>query len=430
MTEQPALRLSIEPSPALVDEALHIVVSGCRPGQPVTVRARMRDGSNGLWESHAVFETGSTGAVDVAAARPLSGTYDASDARGLLWSMELVEGQAGGPWRTAAPLATEFTAECGAERHATLRVGRRFAGPGVSRTEVRDRGLTGTLFRPAGPDPRSAVIVVPGSGGGVPEAPAALLASHGFVALALAYFRAEGLPPWLEEIPLEYFETGIDWLRGHDAVAGRPVGVMGTSRGGELVLLLGATFHDIRAVVGYVPSGVVHAAVPGRRPGEIRRRPAWTYRGESVTFLSSRTPRPTDQPASSEPVALTPVFLRMLEDRAAVEAAEIPVERINGPVLLISGQDDQMWPSPVLAEIAIKRLVRHGHRFSYRHLSYPGAGHIIGQPGLPATVRASVHPLSGGLMAYGGNPRDNAAAAADSWPKVLDFLRGALAIEP
>jgi dienelactone hydrolase len=204
---------------------------------------------------------------------------------------------------------------------------------------------------------------------------------------------------------------------------------MGGARGGELALLLGATFADFKAVVGYVPSGIVHAGISGGGLREARRRPAWTYGGHAVPFVSSRdASRMEDVPPSPEPLALTPIFLRALEDHAAVEAAEIPVERINGPVLLISGQDDQMWPSPVLAEIAMKRLAAHHHPYDYRHLSYPGAGHLIGPPGLPATVRASLHPLAGRSLAFGGNPKDNAAAAADSWPKVLAFFRQALAL--
>ena len=388
----------------------------------------MGDGLDRLWESHAVFEADGNGKVNAATMRPLSGTYGDPDARGLLWSMQLVEGQPGGGWTTSAPLETELTAESDGALLASVRLSRQFAAPGVSRSEVRDNGLVATLFRPAGADPRPAIIVVPGSGGGVPEGSAALLASHGFVGLALAYFRAGHLPEALAEIPLEYFETAIRWLRGQDAVAGRSLGVMGGSRGGELALLLGATFPDFRAVVGYVPSGIVHAGISGGGLREARRRPAWTYRGEAVPFVSSRdASRMDDPPVSPEPLALTPIFLRALEDRAAVEAAEIPVERINGPVLLISGQDDQMWPSPVLAEIAIRRLARHHHRYPHRHLSYPGAGHIIGQPGLPATITASLHPLAERSLAYGGNPKDNAAAAADSWPKVLALLQDALA---
>jgi len=395
----------------------------------MTVRARMRDGAGRQWGSHAAFEADPAGTVDLAVQPPIAGTYQGVDPRGLLWSMQLVEGQPGGGWINAAPLETDFTAEAETARPAVARVSRYFAVPGVSRTQVRDQGLVATLFRPDGTAPRPAVVVVPGSGGGVPEAAAALLASHGFVGLALAYFRAEHLPQALAEIPLEYFDNAIRWLGVHEAVAGRPVGVMGGSRGGELALVLGATFPDVKAVVGYVPSGIVHAGISGGGLRESRRRPAWTHRGEALPFLSSREASRMDEPpASPEPLALTPIFLRALEDRAAVEAAEIPVERINGPVLLISGQDDQMWPSPVLAEIAMARLARHHHPYLYRHLSYPGAGHLIGQPGLPATVSASVHPLSGRLMAYGGNPQYNAAAAADSWPKVLALFGDALGL--
>lgn len=427
MSEMKGLRLMVTPSPARVDDPPHIVVSGCRPGQAVTVRARMRDGLGRHWESHAAFEVDRGGVVDVTTQRPVTGTYEDADPRGLLWSMTLVDGQSAGLSTSAAPLETEVVVETGTTPVATARVTRYFAAPEVSRTDVRDNGLVATFFRPAGAAPRPAIIVVPGSGGGVPEPSAALLASHGFASLALAYFRAEHLPESLAEIPLEYFEKAVRWLRGQDAVANQPLGVMGGSRGGELALLLGATFPEFKAVVGYVPSGIVHAGISGGGLQEARRRPAWTYRGEPVPFLSSRDAGQMEPvPPTSEPLPLTPIFLRALEDRDAVEAASIPVERINGPVLLISGQDDQMWPSPVLAEIAMKRLAQHHHRHAFQHLSYPGAGHIIGQPGTPATVTASLHPLAGRWLAFGGNPKDNAAAAADSWPKVLAFFRDAL----
>jgi acetyl esterase/lipase len=118
------------------------------------------------------------------------------------------------------------------------------------------------------------------------------------------------------------------------------------------------------------------------------------------------------------------MFLKSLEDRAAVEAAAIFVERIRGPVLLISGEDDRLWPSPVLAEIAAARLAAHKHAVT--HLRYPGAGHMIGPVGLPATANTILHPLRGRAMALGGTPAGNAAAAADSWPRVLQFLRTGL----
>src|SRR4030095_3905432 len=104
--------------------------------------------------------------------------------------------------------------------------------------------------------------------------------------------------------------------------------------------------------------------------------------------------RPGPRPASPEtPLELTPMFLKSLEDRAAVEAAAIAVESIRGPVLLISGEDDRLWPSPVLAEIAAARLAAHTHAVT--HLRYSGAGHMIGPVGLPATAHTKLHPLPG-----------------------------------
>ena len=103
--------------------------------------------------------------------------------------------------------------------------------------------------------------------------------------------------------------------------------------------------------MGYVPSGVVHASIG------VVGEPAWTYRGEPVPYLFPPDAAARhEQVLGQEPVALTPWYLGNLEDREAVARATIPVERINGPVLLLSGEDDQMWPSPVLAGIAAERL--------------------------------------------------------------------------
>src|SRR5947199_123091 len=79
--------------------------------------------------------------------------------------------------------------------------------------------------------------------------------------MALAYFNYEGLPQDLIEIPLEYFETAIGWLQRRPDLDGDRIAVSGTSRGGELVLLLGATFPAVKAVIAYVPSGIVHGGI-------------------------------------------------------------------------------------------------------------------------------------------------------------------------
>src|SRR4030095_5806017 len=195
-------------------------------------------------------------------------------------------------------------------------------------THFRDDGLVGTLFAPAGDDRRPAVLAVGGSGGGLSFADtiAALLASHGYTSLALAYFRMEGLPETLDRIPLEYFERALAWLAHHPRVDAERIAGLGGSRGGELVLLLGATFPSIRAVVAYVPSGLVHGSYPSSGHS------AWMLGGEEVPYLRRMPQEVFDAAVQQAKVADQPTdWLSIaLAHEPSVGPATIRVERING----------------------------------------------------------------------------------------------------
>ena len=102
---------------------------------------------------------------------------------------------------------------------------------------MREEGLAGTLFYPSSSGPHAAVIVLGGSDGGLHEGQAALLATHGYAVLALAYFGIDPLPRDLVEIPLEYCSSAISWLEGHEAVDASRIGIRGSSKGGELALV-------------------------------------------------------------------------------------------------------------------------------------------------------------------------------------------------
>jgi dienelactone hydrolase len=317
---------------------------------------------------------------------------------------------------TTHPLTVTFSAAVDGQEVATANHIRLGMAAGVRRVEARERGLVGTLFLSPDDGPHPGVIVLGGSSGGMREPLAALLASHGCAALALAYFGAEGLPPQLADIPLEYFETALDWMAARPEVSGERCALLGTSRGAELALLLGATFPQVGAVIAYAPSGVLWGAVGA--PG-----PAWTYRGEPLPVVPDRVPSELDAAISArEPISAAEWYLHNLADEAALEPATIAVERIAGPVLLISGEDDQMWPSTLMAERIMRRLVEHRFAWPYRHLCYPDAGHLLGPPWHPMTVNIRRHPTVGLTFAYGGTPLGQSRANADSWEHVLATL--------
>ena len=410
--------LTVEPASALLDEPVVLRLTGLVPGEDVTLTATMTDHVDRHWQSDATFIADHAGVVEVSTQAPVTGSYEGAEPMGLFWSMTLeTAGGAPVPFLTPEPLTVALTAVAARQVVAEARLERRLLAPGVTDESVHDDGLVGRFFRPAGAGPFPAVLTLGGSGGGLGGAwqQAALLASHGYAALALAYFNAEHLPPYLHNIPLEYFATALQWLQQRPEVRADRLAVLGYSRGGELALLLGATFPALTAVVGYVPSGVVHGSIG------VVGEPSWTYQGESVPYLFPPDAAARhEQVTAREPVALTPWYLGNLEDHEAVERATIPVERINGPVLLLSGQDDQMWPSPVLAGIAAERLAQHGHPYPVRHCRYAGSGHAIILPNLLMPTGGQ-HPVRGVGVTFGGTVAVN-ARATEAWGETLAFL--------
>jgi dienelactone hydrolase len=297
---------------------------------------------------------------------------------------------------------------------------------------VSEHGLVGTLFLPQEDGPVGAIIVLGGSSGGRKNGIAALLASHGFVTLALAYFRDESLPKELAEIPLEYFETAMEFLAEQVTVDAARIAVWGASRGAELALLLGATFPRMCAVVAYAPGSLVFS---GCCSPQANQKAAWTYGGRPIVPLKNNWSEPEiqalrkeieDEIKAGKPAALTRGFRLRVAKALNLEESTIPVEKIRGPILLISGKEDALWPSAELAEIAMSRLREHRFADRFEHLSYEDAGHQIWIPFLPTTVSSRKHPLSGIVIEYGGTPAGIAKASADSWPRVLEFYREAL----
>jgi dienelactone hydrolase len=298
------------------------------------------------------------------------------------------------------------------------------ARPAIQRRIVRERGLVGPFFQSSDVVPAAGILLLGGSEGGLHELDAALLASHGYAVLALAYFGMEGVSPTLVNIPLEYFATAIAWLHEQPGLRTDCLGVLGGSRGGELALLLGTTFPAITAVVSYLGSGVI---TQGIGSGDILAmintgQPSWTCHGQPLPYLRSHaTPAFEAQVHAGAPIELRLVFLAALDNTKAVEAATIPVERINGAVLLVSTGDDRIWPNARLSEIAIDRLRRHGHPHPYHHLYYEPAGHgIIAPPYGPTTLLDGPGP--GVSFSLGGTAKDNAFARADAWSHVLTFF--------
>ena len=282
----------------------------------------------------------------------------------------------------------------------------------MKRTPIREHGLVGTLFHSKGV--KNAVIYLGGSSGGLHEERAEILASHGFTTLALAYFAFEDLPPTLNQIPIEYFEKAIERVSAESGI--EKVALWGGSRGGELALLLGTLFpKKIAAIAAHVPSNVVFSSF------NQENSPAWTYRGKAVTpiapFQFTQEHRGDSEKTA---ISVTDCFLKSMKDRDAYKAAQIPVEKLKCPLLLISAGDDKMWPSKLFAKQIEERLIQYQSPIHCTHFSYNDVGHA------PSKGDVGFHPIHGRWFAFGGKTQENKKAAGEWIEKTVGFFKECL----
>ena len=433
------IQIQLAPNPCFVDEEVRIVVSGLPPRGRVLLRALAEDDEQRQWASRAEFIADGGGTVDTHVHSAKRGDYRGVSPMGLFWSMRPEEGHENGRGlfvkKDERENRVEIVVEVNGREQTRATLWRRFAAPDTKTRELSigevGEGNVGKLFIPPGRGPHPAVIVVSGSGGGFDQDKAAVLSRHGLATLALAYFGIPPLPNWLHKIPMEYFEGAIRWLGAQPEVDARRIGVLGVSRGAELALLLAAATPQIGAVVAYAPSHVAWAA--GGWDKETREQiPVWTRGGEAIPFVPLplrgfmlRSAIPVV--GLKRPVVFRNLFRAGLRNRRALAKAVIPVETIAGPILLISGGDDRVWPAGEMSERILARLRQNHFKHAAEHLHYPRAGHMLRYPFLPTTPRSSRNAhLRNAKFVYGGTPEADALADAEAWRRAVGFLRRAL----
>jgi pimeloyl-ACP methyl ester carboxylesterase len=183
-------------------------------------------------------------------------------------------------------------------------------------------------------------------------------------------------PQELDRISVNAVHDAIAAAARNPQVNSQCIAVIGGSKGAELALLLASHYRDIKAVVGLVPGYAVFVA--------------HTSTGTTPSFSLDGKPLPfVPVPESAVPFLLPPkrnlrlAWDEMVKDKAAVAKAAIAVEKINGPILLISATQDEYWPSTPMSIEMGERLKKHGFRYSFQHVAVEGRhGDAYGRPEL------------------------------------------------
>ena len=423
----------IEPgNPILVGEPVAITIDGLPSDKKVlltaerTIEEPNRAGAPVLYRSQVEFSV-PQGVLDLATAKPLSGTYVEADVRGLFWSMAPV---AGGEIGGLKPLQVKLTATADGRVLASTTIEFIDSLPEVKVEQVQE--FPGAVFATLpGSSRRPALIVLGGSEGGGRTArnSSPRFASQGFAVLGLPYYSPGSsereipeLPAAFADIPVDRLNAAFEWLKHRPEVDASRVALVGGSKGAEFALIAASRFKWITSVVANVPSDVVWEGWgPGVEPGtrssfalDGKPLPFVPYVEFAEEFAGFRTGRD--------------VKMRRFQDKgraanpAAAVKARIEVEKFRGPLLVVGGHDDQVWASGMMAQNIAERRAAAG--LETVALIFPEAGHFLSGNGWMPTTQYNV-----GLSKSGGTPQANAAAQARAYPETIAFLKRTLRVD-
>jgi acyl-coenzyme A thioesterase 1/2/4 len=429
--------ITASPGNAMLTDPISIVAAGFAPGTKVRLASALGDDAGVMWRAHADYVADADGVVDVSRSPALSGTFTGVDPAGLFWSMA-PDGKADKSFMIDAPnrdhtrgqphfdpLAAQtitLTALVDGEVRAETSVTLRRLADGIEVIHVRDGRLRGIALRHRDRSkPRGAIMSLTGSGGGVEMGFAPALASIGYDVFSLAYFAYEDLPAHLFDIPLEYFEEGFEWMKREFGAT--RMAVQGASRGGEASLVLAAYLpHYVSGATPIVP---MFATTCGWNMDTGELGPSWTYRGTAIPYALPAESTPMDEMKrlgetlpNGYPYA--PEFRRFLDTPDTFDRCTIPIERANGPILMISGLEDEMWDCAWGSDIMVARLQEKGYKHPYKHLALRETGHWTPLPNTITTFTpATFHGLAKIFLACGGTAKGTAHWSRTMWDELV-----------
>lgn len=418
-------KISIIPETSLIDEKITINLSGFNSKEKVKIQVETDEYycmnrsclEKLIDESYAVFEADDNGNIDLSKQAPIEGCYSGINSMGLLEFMKMkdtkIQKQPKNLKQVNIDKAYTIILSVKIKDKVVAKINhtRMYRSDNVKFVDINEDNLVARYFTVDDDIPKPGIMVLSGSEGGMEKAQiiAELLASHGYSALALCYFGLESLPDSLEKIPLEYIENAIKWMKKEKTIISDKICIYGRSKGGELALLAASIFKEIKGVIANTPSNIVWQGLnKNKRPSKYS---SWSYRENQIPYTKFNYLSAFQyiiKKKIGKEAEISDIYKGSLK-KANPSKEIIAVEKINGPILLISGEKDEFWTSKTFCENIMKRLDEFKFKNKREHYDYKDAGHFITLP-------------YQGLKEGQKNPKAIVKANEDSWNKSIQFL--------
>ena len=234
-------------------------------------------------------------------------------------------------------------------------------------------GFEAILYDAENGDDRLLIVIQGLKGLDLPEKYAQLFSEKGYSTLAMSYYGVEGQKKHIRAIPLEQFQAAADEMkkRGY-----KRIGIYGNSKGGGMALLAASVVPDISLVIAASAFG--HIMQGTGKPGDDSCMAMVSWRGEDFPYVKKGKLFSVFLKRCMKEKNIRLLYFFDEWDKKGTEENEIPVEKINGDILLLTSTHDESVPAKRDAELLCKRLERDNFSHNYRHINSEIGSHNLG----------------------------------------------------
>ena len=423
------MKIDISNIESLVTERIKIKALELRPNSKlrVSMKTELPWCLGEEYSSYGVFISNDKGEVDLDLAKPIEGTYEANDSMGLIYSLKKSRTEGKNIAENISidkPMIINMLFEYSDERKE-INLKRFFKTEDIIVKHICEKEFSGELFFKEKSNDKI-ILMLGGSDGNMNAITlmAAPLASRGFNVLMIPYFASEGLPEKLEKIPLEYFEKIFKWIENNEIISSKEIFVHGTSKGGELALLLASRHKQIKKVVAVEPHAYCFQALNGMNSG--KNVSSWSHRGESIPFIEiDNNIFFEDQKKSIEkgiPFGFASTYKKSIEKAVNKEEARIKVENSEADIFMIVGKEDNIWNSYDGSLVILDNLKKSNYKHKVELLICDGMGHPMPVPYVIPISDTLAMNMMGGVFSSGGTIEGNAEGQYKSWKRTIEFF--------
>lgn len=279
----------------------------------------------------------------------------------------------------------------------------------INVTQVDNDAFQGFHLNPKNKTHKGVIVCYGGSEGSPNFRSAQQLAEQGYETLAVFMFGMKNQPKTLSKIPLEQFEDVLNYIN-KNINDNKPITVYSGSKGAEYALNLASKYDAINNIILQSPSAYNFSGLDFQNPGS-----SWTWKNKEFPYIALNNvsfttvfPNVILPNIISTPISFKPMYVQAIANDKNRDDKLIPTSEIKANALLISGEDDQVWPSYDMSKTILKE------KPNFMMYSSKNAGHVFYGNG--------IFRFQYGFMKTGGTKQANDEAAVESTKAIREFL--------